>query len=503
MAEVKFLYEDLSGYHFPATASDSTELGSIKLNGDLDMQSLGKVVNMLDGTLSQDGVTLKQLNDAVVIGGTFKEALLITAQTDDNESVLSAAAVVFEAQPVSGDTITITDGTTTRIYGAAAGGDVQFSIGGTITDTMTNFAAAVAGDGTGAWQATEFRQDFDSIDPNGAVILVEDSSAGALSRVFATWVTPADITHVNFNGEIEYTSKTLTQVPTSDPGSSNENFGFHRIEANATDGELHNILAEDIIRGWNASDGAWFTVAGAGSIPDATSASGGAVKGKLTMDSDFGLQLVGGVATVKLASSGAGVGGLQFDGSGEIEMDLDGTTLQLAAAGASVKGLPSLFEINAVSVGSTVTAANLDTITDGSDASLMHLHASVPKASHIDETYSAGTGGVTLADPVFVSANDTATTADAGTSSEAREVVGLAVTTQGAAANVEVRSKGVLLTALTGIPGGPAVAGDLIFLAAGGGLRIGKPGPGNFRMAAGIAKNAADLDIQITKIGNG
>lgn len=83
--------------------------------------------------------------------------------------------------------------------------------------------------------------------------------------------------------------------------------------------------------------------------------------------------------------------GLEFSGSGlqvlvdpnggidrvaaGIKAKLNGTTLQSSSSGLSVKGLPSLFEVNGSAVGATVTAPNLNTLTNGSNADALHVHS--------------------------------------------------------------------------------------------------------------------------------
>lgn len=75
--------------------------------------------------------------------------------------------------------------------------------------------------------------------------------------------------------------------------------------------------------------------------------------------------------------------GIKFNADGGLQklaagtgLKLNGTTLALATAGVSVLGLPSLFTVNGSAVGAAVSAANLDTLTDGSNADALHTHAS-------------------------------------------------------------------------------------------------------------------------------
>lgn len=72
-----------------------------------------------------------------------------------------------------------------------------------------------------------------------------------------------------------------------------------------------------------------FTTSG-GQVPEGTSGSGGAIKGRLTADSDKGLTVVSGVLGVNHTGEG-----LQFTG-GALDLELDGATLSKSATGLKV-----------------------------------------------------------------------------------------------------------------------------------------------------------------------
>ena len=102
-----------------------------------------------------------------------------------------------------------------------------------------------------------------------------------------------------------------------------------------------------------------------------------------------GLEFDTDTASGKLRVRVSPTGGIDRLSDG-IGLDLDGTTLQLDAGGAgtglSVLGLPSSFEINGVATtGANVTAANLDDLSDGSNADSLHVHtASSVSLDHSD-----------------------------------------------------------------------------------------------------------------------
>lgn len=556
MAERKPLFMSADGFSQEMHPSDdSMQLGSLTMNGDIAMGA-NNVTGMADAINPQDAVTLSQLQEAIISGGTIKEMLLCYVQLDDTQGILAAMGLFFANQPVSGDTITITDGTTTRTYGAAAGGDVQFSIGASVAATMQNFASAVAGDGSAAWGAL-FTTELDEINASGVVVIYPDTSTAAAQhplRIYGTFGTQADLQLVEYSDgttpDKDYSSNTSSTATVGDPGSGR--VGIQRQAAALTDGEIHYSRCNDVLYAWDDSDNVWQQMSGAGSVPTATSASGGGIQGKVTADEDYGLVIVAGVLQIDLAAAGAGTGGLEFDGSGDLQVNVDttagmeltanGVAIDLAAAGVGtgglefdgagdlqvkvdgahgiiltatgleieiddtpdtldvdadglkVVGLPSLFKINDVAVGATVTAANLDTLTDGSNADALHTHSGNENNQGDWNVDSA----VAVGDPVYwTSTGDRIAKADAatlattkpfGVSIDAQAVVGSPAT---------VVSMGIASSVFVG-----ATPGDRYYLAAGGGLTATRPvGSGNRVIQMGFAKNATDLWVEIQDYG--
>ena len=73
-------------------------------------------------------------------------------------------------------------------------------------------------------------------------------------------------------------------------------------------------------------------MSGTAGIPDATAASGGGVKGKITVDSDYGLDVASGVLSIDLATNP----GLEFS-SGDLTAKVDTNAgLELSASGIGV-----------------------------------------------------------------------------------------------------------------------------------------------------------------------
>jgi hypothetical protein len=412
---------------------------------------------------------------------------------------------------------------------------------------MQNLADAIDGDGSGAWGAV-FTTDLDGIDADGVVVIYEkDNDAGA-SEIYGTNWDAGDCQIVDFGDEYDYTSKTLADIPDSDPASTN--FGMRRTKADVVAGEMHYSEEDDVIYFWDADAEVWQAGSGSASIPDATSASGGGVKGKITVDSDYGLAVSTGILSMNITADK----GLYFN-SGALEIEIDDTpdTLDADADGLKVVGVPSLFKIGGTAVGATVTAANLDDLTDTSSADALHTHTgssvslnhsdlgSVTEDQHHNRLHTitsssdhqvsgetaghvltiTGTGdtfawaapavaaestrventlvaleNIAISNPVYMSTTSGKVgKALANTDAKAR-VVGIAKAGVSADDPIEVISEGIAPDVLTG-----ATPGDEYWLDAAGGLVVDPPS-GNVRAVfIGIAVTDTDLYLQIQDHG--
>lgn len=119
-------------------------------------------------------------------------------------------------------------------------------------------------------------------------------------------------------------------------------------------------------------------------------------------------------------------------------------------------------------------------------------------ASYIGTTYTAGAGGISQYNAVYISAADTILKADADAFSTSK-VIGFARNTASAGNNVTVQENGVL----TGILSGAGTAGDPYFLSGtAGAISTARPtGAGKVVYKVGYAKNSNDLHIQLEFVG--
>lgn len=215
-----------------------------------------------------------------------------------------------------------------------------------------------------------------------------------------------------------------------------------------------------------------------------------------------GIDITGSVVSVDLATDP----GLEF-ATGELRALVNPAgAIERVAAGLGVileASNPSL-QISANELGIKLDPAGA--IVKGAagtavqvDGSTITINGSNQLVAAVDEwSATAGTGGVTIGDPLYVSADDTVLPAD-NANNNTRKYVGVAKTTEVATAAVVVQQSGVL--AGVTVAGSPA-AGDLVYLDTTDGLTVTLPtGSGTHRLVVGKMKNANDLIIEPQYLG--
>lgn len=413
---------------------DASSGTGINLNGK-------PLINVPAGVNPSDAVNKSQLDLAVIVGGKLKELCLHENQFDDTDGIYAAAAMyLINANPAVGDLFTLTDGTTTRTYefGSLVSGDVQVTIGANPAATMANLAAAITGDASAAWDAVFEADALDEINAGGVVVIYENTTASgaSTSRMWGTFTTQANCQVVEFaaSGTVDTEYDSSTSANLPVADPAEGRFGFRRQVSALIDGEMHDNRADNYIYKWDDTANVWFQMTGAGAIPWATSASGGGTKGIVTFDSDKGLEVVAGVAAAKVDGDG-----IQFNGTGQI----------------SRKGQDK-FKL------------------------------------------TAGAGGVTKGDPVYVSAANTGLPAD-GANANSKKAIGVSEDTVAASSDFDVLQEGVLAGVSVG--GSPA-AGDVVWLDTPKGLTVTLPvGSPRYRHMIGTMKNTTDLIINMQYMG--
>jgi hypothetical protein len=271
-----------------------------------------------------------------------RETLLDVAQLSDEFGVLGATVLTMLDNPATGDLIVITNGTTTRTYGAENGGDANYSLGDSgppmyfplVFVTMDNLADAINGDGQAAWTAIYLDDYYFGPESYNVVAIIEKDNTVGASKIYGTWVTQDNCKIGGWGTTNDYTSKDTLTLPSSEPEPTN--FGRNRIFEDLKDGEIHYLLHSSELYAWSDSDEAWSSV------------------GQLTVDTDRGLQLTDGVLALHVNSD-------QF-------------VFDFGTGSMGILGVPNKFKINNIATSAAVTAANLDTLTNGSDADVGPLH---------------------------------------------------------------------------------------------------------------------------------
>lgn len=402
MAERKPLFTSGGGWSEEMAVADTATFGGLTMGGDIVMAS-SKVTGLGAPALDGDAATKLYVDQQVISGGTVKEALLHENQLNDADGIYAAMGLYFVNTPAVADSVTIKNGSLTKTYNFVTNQGAESVATDVSRETsaitaMQRLVLRVNADVANTEWDLVITTDLDAINADGVVVVSEDSTAAgsSSSRIYGTFVTAADAQVVEFatgatpTVDKDYTEKASTNMASADPGFGR--FGLRRQQVALVDGELHYVLNNDVIYGWDDSANQWNTMSGSASIPDATSASGGGTKGKLTMDSDLGLSISSGIA--------------------KILIDDTPDTLDVDASGLKVVGLPSTFKINNSAVSGNVTAANLTTLTGSGETSL-HSHAgSSHSHAHSDLTSVTSDQHHTQAHTVASHSDTTATGAE-------------------------------------------------------------------------------------------
>ena len=326
--------------------SDDTSTGRIQANGfDANNYRISRVA---DATANSDAVNYGQMQTAINTGMVWKETILYGGQLKDGTTniggIRAANVLTLSANFVSGDTITLNDGTTVENYVA----DTDFVIGGTINASLTNLAAVIEAAPIAASTTTGL---LSSIDASNNVMLVWQDVLGSPIRIYgnAAAATRASILPVSklYNGE----DFDLVPLPTADPATTN--FGFSRNHATIVAGETHYVRESDTIYTWDHDANVW-NLSGASSIPFASKV----VYGKVLISD--GIAVSSGIISVQADSTSLTVGatGVKITDSGV-------TTGKIADSAVITSKINNLAVTTDKLDATSVTAAKLAADTKG------------------------------------------------------------------------------------------------------------------------------------------
>jgi len=305
----------------------------------------------------------------LVLSGTshpplHRGMMLGPEQLSNDYGILAATILAFGGfnNPTAGDVLTLTNGTVTRTYGAESGGDVNYDLEiipftGGMPDryaTFTNLANAISNDSSGAWNAVMY------YGPLAAdylcVLIYERDNTGNPSKIYANWTDQTSLHLPDVMNKDSYDNHmSVVAMPSSEPSSTN--FGFRKGIDDLVPGETYTAFVGDAINSrtniymWNNVLWEWQMV-----VEPAVAAEGGGPAGTVSIDSTSAVQIIDGVLDLKLKSGGYWLRQLQ-----------DGAISPL--------GVEKDFRIDGVATdGNYVTAANLNALTNGSDADANSLH---------------------------------------------------------------------------------------------------------------------------------
>lgn len=444
MAARKPLFMSADGYSEEMAIADTATFGGLTLGGNIAMGGF-KVTGLADGTAATDAVNLQQLQQ-YAYGLDWKNSVKL-ATAAALPAVTAAGSGVGKTLTANAVGILTVDGVATVLGDSIL---VKNQVAGADNGIYTVTTEGTAG---------------------VAFVLTRRTDADSNAEVTEGLAVFASQGTVNADSGWTLTTNDPITVDTTALAFSQ----FSSVVAYTFDQGLLNTAGSITVE-LDAAANAQGAGAGGGSS---------------------GLEFDANTAAGKLRAAVNATGGLERSASG-LAAKLNGTTLQSAAGGLSVKGLPSLFEINAVAVGATVTAANLDTLTNGSNADALHVHAAVAatEAPKVENTYAV-VEAVAVADPLYQSttANQVGK-ARADTDAKAY-AIGIARTAQAVIGNnTEMVSHGIAAGVLSG-----ATAGQQYYLAAAGGVATSSPAAGNRVISMGFAVNATDLWVRITDFG--
>jgi hypothetical protein len=143
--------------------------------------------------------------------------------------ILQAMAVSFANNPLDGNTLVITDGTTVETFTflLAAGGPFEVQIGGSLLLTLANLVTQINADSV-PWKSDFF--DNPQSTTNAAVIIRRTQTVETYpDRVYGTFgvaVGPVVTDYVRSDGTVllTYSVSSLVSIPSSDPGESYAGF---------------------------------------------------------------------------------------------------------------------------------------------------------------------------------------------------------------------------------------------------------------------------------------
>lgn len=465
MAVRKPMFMSTLGFSEEMAATDELQLGGLTMSGNIAMGG-NKVTGLGAATASGDAIMYGQtgamLNGLNVNSTAITNVPTPSAGTDAaNKTYVDSVANGIDwkasVRVLSSSDITLSGTQTIDGIGVVVGERVL--VAGQTTASQNGIYVVAAG----AWARASDMAGGSSA--AGAATFIEEGTTYSDTGWVCTSDVGADVVGTNNLAFSQFTGTGAITAGTglTKTGNTIDAIGGAGITANADDLQIDLHTAAD--------------AQGAG--------TGGGSSG-LEFDTS-------GLAG-KLRAAVNPTGGLERTASGlAVRIDDTPDTLDSGAAGLKVVGVPSLFKVNGTAVGATVTAANLDTLTNGSVADSLHSHN---KAKRVEDVMVSNEA-ITANDPVCWSGTASQVN-QARANTDARSlVVGVSKTAAaGSGTNLDVVCHGTAAGVLSG-----ATPGTAYFLQSTGGLGTSIPGSGNRVIQVGIAQTGSDLWVRIVDFG--
>jgi len=304
--------------HLATSAAIQTYVNQMAIQGGSAKEAILDEIQFSTDHPNTDGIR----------AATMISALATQFSNDGNTGnvIVDGDSITFIGKPFSATDSSASDVTVTFTFKDSPVNTTDVQIGANDAETISNlndaintYKATEETNGTNNWVVLSTTVDYPEFwFLSDRSIVVAGAAAFDGYRLYGSFTNANYVKMIDFRvatSHYDYTSDDKIDIPTSDPGTTN--FGFFRTEADCDDGELHYVLISDTL--WaldkgGTTDYQWNLLSGIGAIPDATSAPGGATKGKVTFDENYGLTVIAGTARAKVGN------GLAFDANGNFTL---------------------------------------------------------------------------------------------------------------------------------------------------------------------------------------
>jgi len=452
--------------------------GTRAMTGALDMGTF-KVTNMADGTADTDGVTVRQLTNAVN-GIDWKDSARLATQANINLAL--APALIDNVAPANGDRILVkeqTDLTQNGIYvyngaGAAMTRSADADEDSEVTAMMT--VAVEEGD-------TDANRVYTVTSSDPLTIGVSDIVFGVLPVNTFTGGDGIDIVgtlisvDILAGGGLKFVGGELAVEPADFAGNGLIDDGSDNLAI-----DFASVFTID------AADAKAIE---ASKLASTTNGEGASIIGL----EDASAYFTGNQMEAAMNELEAQIGGLTSStfnfSENNVLADNDSIYPALEKLDLRFGDLSSNANGEGASIIGIEDSANNFTSTTVEGA-LAELSDEIKENGVV---YTAGTGGVTIGDMVYVSANDVASVYDDITVSEV--VVGIALETVTAGTEFKVLANDTIIPGILGA----ATAGTKYFWDGTGYVNtLGGFSAGDYIWLGGVAKNATDAHVQVTYV---